>query len=86
MDLVFSDFAKSELENLSQDLKALFLKHLEKMLRTSPRKHMNHGVPGHVEKVTKQARIIFDIKGDMIYVLHCLGGHKEYERWYKSYK
>jgi hypothetical protein len=47
---------------------------------------MKYGIPYHVEKVTKQARIIYDIREDMIYIIHCFGNHKEYERWYKSYK
>lgn len=86
MNLVFSDSAKKELESLPQDLTALFLKHLEKMQETPPRKHVKHGIPCHVQKVTKQARIIYDIEGDDIYILHCFGGHKEYERWYNSYR
>jgi mRNA-degrading endonuclease RelE of RelBE toxin-antitoxin system len=86
MDLVFSDSAKKELESLPQELIILFLKHLEKMQETPPRKYMKHGIPCHVEKVTKQARIIYNIEGDDIYILHCFGGHKEYEHWYNSYK
>ena len=84
MELVFSDSAKKELESLPHELIVLFLKHLETM--QAPRKHMKHGIPCHVEKVTKQARIIYNIEGDDIYILHCFGGHKEYERWYNSYK
>jgi phage-related protein len=67
MELIFSDSAKKELENLPQDLKAVFRKHMEK-------------------NVTKQARIIYNVKGDQTYILHCFKSHKEYERWYKSYK
>ncbi len=51
-----------------------------------PRKRMKHGIPCHVVKVTKQARIVCEIKGEKIYVLHCFGSHKGYERWYRSYK
>ena len=40
----------------------------------------------HFEKVTGQARIVCEIRRDTIYVLHCFGSHKEYERWYRSYK
>jgi len=58
MELVFSISARKELENLPQDLKAIFLMHLEKIQDKPPRKHMKHGIPCHVEKVTKQARII----------------------------
>ncbi len=86
MQLIFSDSAKKELKDLPEELIDIFLKHLEKMQEMPPRKHMKYGIPCHVEKVTKQARIIYDIKGEKIYILHCFGGHTEYERWYKSYK
>ena len=86
MALIFSDYAKKELENLPQDLKTVYLKHLEKIQSMPPRKHMKHGIPFHVENITKQARIIYDLKGDKTYILHCFKNHKEYERWYKSYK
>ena len=86
MDLVFLDSAKKELENLPQELKVLFLNRLKKMMVVPPRKRMKHGIPCHVVKVTKQARIVCEIKGEKIYVLHCFGSHKGYERWYRSYK
>ena len=86
MELVFSISARKELENLPQDLKPIFLMHLEKIQDKPPRKHMKHGIPCHIEKVTKQARIIYDIIGDRTYILHCFRNHKDYEHWYKSYK
>jgi hypothetical protein len=86
MELIFSDSARKEIENLEQELKLLFIRHFEKMQDAPPRKHMKHGIPCHVEKVTRQARIVYDIKGKQIYVLHCFATHKDYERWYKSYK
>jgi phage-related protein len=86
MELVFSDSAKKELENLPQDMKAIFLIHLEKIHSRTPGKHMKHGILCHVEKVTKQARIIYTIKKDRTYILHCFSSHKEYEHWYRSYK
>ncbi len=86
MELIFSESARREMEDLEQELKFLFIEHLEKMQKAPPRKHMMHGIPCHVEKVTKQARIVYNIKGEQIYVLHCFASHKEYERWYKSYK
>ena len=52
-------------------------------MKESPaRKHMKHVIPCHVEKVTRQARIVYDIKGEQIYVLHCFTCHKEYESRY----
>jgi hypothetical protein len=86
MELIFSDSGKLEIENLEQELKSIFIKHLEKMQNSPPRKHLKHGIPCHIEKVTRQARIVFNIKGERIYILHCFASHKEYERWYKSYK
>ena len=86
MEIIFSDSARREIEDLEQELQSLFIKHLEKMQRKSHRKHMKYGIPCHVEKVTKQARIVYDLKGDLIYVLHLFASLKEYERWYKSYK
>jgi phage-related protein len=86
MELLFSDSAKKELADLPQDMKAVFLVHLEKIHSRPPRKHMKHGIPCHVEKVTKQARIIYDISEDRTYILHCFTSHKEYEHWYNSYK
>ncbi len=38
MELIFSDDAKTELENLNQDMKNIFLLHLEKIHARPPRK------------------------------------------------
>jgi tetratricopeptide (TPR) repeat protein len=38
----------------------------------------------HPEKVTKQARMVYDIIGDRAHILHCFTNHKDYEHWYKS--
>ncbi len=86
MELIFSDDAKQELENLNQDMRKIFLLHLEKIHARPPRRHMKHGIPCHVENVTRQARIIYDTQGDRTYILHCFASHKECEQWYKSYK
>jgi hypothetical protein len=86
MVLIFSDSARKEIENLEQELKSIFIKHPEKMQSSPPRKHLKHGIPCHVEKVTRQARIVFDIREERIYILHCFASHKENERWYKSFK
>lgn len=63
MKLIFSDTARKELADLEQDLRSQFIRHLEKMQEAPPRKHMKHSIPCHVEKVTKQARIVYNIKG-----------------------
>jgi hypothetical protein len=86
MELIFSDSAKKEIENLEQELKSIFIEHLERMQRSPPRRHLKHGIPCHVEKVTRQARIVFDIREERIYILHCFASHKEHQCWYKSFK
>jgi len=86
MELVFSDSARKELESLPEEMVAHFPKHLEKMQETPPRKHIKYGILCHVEKVTKQARIVFNIEGEYIYILHCFGSHKDYELWYGLYR
>jgi len=43
-------------------------------------------MPFNVENVTKQARIVYQIDGKKLYVLHCFKTHKECERWYPSFK
>lgn len=86
MILIFSYTARKELMDLEQELKSQFIRHLEKTQEAPPRKHMKYGIPCHVEKVTKQARIVYNIEGTQIYILHFFANHKEYERWYKSYK
>jgi hypothetical protein len=86
MELIFSDSARKGIENLEQELKSIFIKHLEWMQRSPPHKHLKHGISCHVEKVTRQARIAFDIREERIYILHCFASHKEHERWYKSFK
>ena len=86
MELLFSDYAKKELADMPQDMKSVFLVHFEKIYSRPPRKHLKHGIPCHVEKVTKQARIIYDISEGQTFILHCFSSHKEYESWYNSYK
>lgn len=86
MELIFSDTARKELADLEQELKSQFIRHLAKMQEAPPRKHMKHGIPCHVENMTRQARIVYNIKGTQIYILHYFATHKEYERWYISFR
>ncbi len=76
MELVFSDSAKKELADMPQDMKSVFLLHLEKIYSRPPHEHLKHGIQCHVEKVTKQARIIYDISEDRTYILHRFTIHK----------
>jgi hypothetical protein len=50
MELIFSDSARKEIENLEQEMKSIFVKHLEKMQSSPPRMPLKHGIPCHVER------------------------------------
>jgi len=55
-------------------------------MQMPPRRHLRFGLPFNVEDVTKQARLVYEIEEDNFYVLHCFATHKEYEKWFNSYK
>jgi hypothetical protein len=86
MKIVFSEKAEKELDDTDQSLKRLFIKHAEKIALMPPRRHLRFGLPFNVEEVTRQARIVYNIEEDACFILHCFKTHKEYERWYKSFK
>ena len=86
MKIEFSEKAEKELEAADQGLRKLFLKHAEKIASMPPKRHMKFGLPFNVEEVTRQARIVYQIEEGICYILHCFKDHKEYERWYKSFK
>lgn len=77
------DTAEEELEGMSGAERKVFDKHFTKIENMPPRRHMRLGIPYNVEEVG-QGRIIYDIRGDDAYILHCFRTHKEYEKWYKS--
>ena len=86
MAIRISERAEAELDDMPASQRSLFIKHIRKVASMPPRRHMKYGIPYHVEEVTKQARLIYHIEGDDTYILHCFKTHKEYERWYTSYK
>ncbi|MDO8428553.1 MAG: hypothetical protein Q7S92_05050 [Candidatus Diapherotrites archaeon] len=86
MEIQILETAEKELEKIPNPLNKQFGKHIEKIADNPVSKHLNHGLPYFTENVTKQARIIYYIEKEIIYILHCFETHKEYERWYKSYK
>lgn len=78
--------AEKELEKIPNPLNKQFGKHIEKLASKETNRHLKHGLPYYTENVTKQAGIIYCIEEETIFVLHCFATHKEYERWYKSFK
>ena len=86
MKAFVSENAEKELDGMEPSLSELFFGHMEKMLTMPPRRHMRFGLPFSVENVTRQARMVYHIEDGALYVLHCFKSHKEYEKWYKSFK
>jgi len=86
MKVLFSQNADAELARTDSELRRIFINHIEKIASMPPRRHMKYGVPCHVENVTKQARIIYQTEGENLHILHCFPNHKDYERWYNTYK
>ena len=86
MDIFLSEKAEKELDKMDEILRKLFISHIEKLQVTPPRKHLRFGIPFNVEKVTKSARLVYYIRDNQFIILHCFTTHKEYEKWYKSYK
>ncbi len=86
MEIIFAASAVKEFERLPRDLQILFLSHFEKIQSLPPRRHLKYGIPYHVENVTRQARIIYEIREKILYILHCFEDHKDYEQWYNSYR
>ncbi|MFH1443153.1 MAG: hypothetical protein ABIG96_03915 [Candidatus Micrarchaeota archaeon] len=78
--------AKEDLEAMEAQMRRIFVKHMVKISLMPPRRHMKFGLPFNVENVTKQARLIYQMEDNTLYILRCFATHKEYEKWYNSFK
>ncbi len=86
MEIIFSEKAENDLDTMDNVLQSFFIKHAEKISVMPPRRHMRFGLPFNVENVTKQSRMVYTIETNKIYIIRCFALHKEYERWYLSFK
>jgi mRNA-degrading endonuclease RelE of RelBE toxin-antitoxin system len=86
MKIIFFESAEKELEKLDKPTNLLFGKHIEKIAFMPSHRHLKFGLPFNVEEVTKQARIVYKTEGETIYIIHCFSTHKEYEKWFKSFR
>ncbi|MFH1750797.1 MAG: hypothetical protein ABH863_03910 [Candidatus Micrarchaeota archaeon] len=85
MEILYSKAAESDISSMDRQLRGLFFKHIEKAL-SMPSRHMKFGMPFNVEEVTKSARLVFQKEGAALFIVRCFKDHKDYERWYKSFK
>ncbi|MFH1286047.1 MAG: hypothetical protein ABIH99_05700 [Candidatus Micrarchaeota archaeon] len=86
MQVLFSESAEKDLDGMERSLKAFFFQHIQKLEKIPPRRHLKFGLPYNVEDVTKQARLVYNLEAGTLYILRCFKNHKEYEKWYSSYK
>lgn len=87
MHVIFDEEARKDLMKMDNGERALFVKHVEKLVETGPRRHLQRGIDAFVENVAS-GRMPFewDDDNDTLRILRCFTDHKEYEKWYKSYK
>lgn len=85
--VIFKDKALKELKKMGRSDQVLFHKHVKKIMEIGPRRHLSYGVSAFVEEVG-QGRIAYkwDDEDETLYILRCFADHKEYEKWYNSYR
>ena len=86
MKIILEEQAQKDFNSLEKALQGFFRRHIDKLQGMPPRRHMRHGLPWHVEDVTKQARLVYNERGGTLFIIRCFAAHKEYERWYQSYR
>ena len=86
MEVVFKQSALDDLRKMDGSAKKFFLAHAGKLREIPPRRHMKYGLPYNVERVTDNARMAYEIESGTLYVVSCFATHKDYERWYRSFR
>ena len=86
MVVIFLEKGLRDFDALDNSMRLLFKKHLGKLMSMPPRRHLGRGIPFFCEKVTEQARLVYQVEGEDLLVLHCFSTHKEYERWFRGVK
>jgi mRNA-degrading endonuclease RelE of RelBE toxin-antitoxin system len=86
MDIEYSENAVRELDALDKTLRQYFINHVEKLAQNPTGRHMRFGLPFYVEEVTRQARLVYYIETDRLFILHCFSTHKDYEKWYNQFR
>jgi mRNA-degrading endonuclease RelE of RelBE toxin-antitoxin system len=85
MEIRLYEMAEKDLDATDNTTYSLFNKHIDKISRLPPRRHLKFGMPFNVEEIG-QGRIVYNIKDETLFIIRCFSTHKEYEKWYKSFK
>jgi hypothetical protein len=88
MQIIFDEDARKDLKKMDRSERILFHEHVKKLVETGPRRHFGHGIDAFKENVGSDGRMPFmwDYDGETLRILRCFTDHKDYEKWYKSYK
>lgn len=86
MKIVYTPQAEEQVDKMDTGIRRLFFKHIEKIVKLPLKRPLRFGIPFNVEEVTHQARLVYEFENDACYIIRCFSIHKEYEKWYKSYK
>lgn len=86
MAIIVSEKAEAQLDAMDNELRIKFIKHMDKIQVMPPRRHLQYGLPFNIEDVTRQARLVYSIQDKNITVVRCFATHKDYEKWFKSFK
>jgi mRNA-degrading endonuclease RelE of RelBE toxin-antitoxin system len=85
MEVRISEKAEKDLDGMDASARKLFIRHIEKISGMPPRRHRRFGLPFNVEEVG-QGRIVYSVEKDSVNILRCFTAHKEYEKWYLSFR
>jgi hypothetical protein len=88
MQVIFDEDAWRDLKKMDPGERILFHQHVKKLVETGPRRHFSHGIDAYKDNVGADGRMPFlrDDDEETLRILRCFTDHKDYEKWYKSYK
>jgi mRNA-degrading endonuclease RelE of RelBE toxin-antitoxin system len=85
MNVKFTEHARKEFLKLDKQMQIRFKEAIIKITEFPDRKHLIFGLPYYVINVTKQARLIYEVQENTLFILHCFSTHKNYEKWYRGF-
>ncbi|HEY3274374.1 MAG TPA: hypothetical protein VGJ92_11455 [Methanocella sp.] len=85
MLVVLSDKAKRDILKMDEKPARIFAKHIDKISKLPPRRHLKHGLPYSVDEVGG-GRLVYTYKEGTLYIIRCFTNHRDYEKWYESYE
>ncbi len=86
--ILFDEDARNDLKRMDRNEQAAFVKQADKLALIGPRRHLRHGADAYADRVDKDGRMpyLWDEDGQTLRILRCFTDHKEYEKWYRSFR